>query len=69
MPKVVIVSAKRTPIGKFMGGLSSVPAPTLGATAIKGALAAAGVDPTLVEEVYKECFTSRSGSSSSTPPF
>ena len=52
MQKVVIVSAKRTPIGKFMGGLSTVPAPTLGATAIKGALAAAGVDPSLVEEVY-----------------
>ena len=52
MQKVVIVSAKRTPIGKFMGGLSTVSAPTLGATAIKGALAAAGVDPSLVEEVY-----------------
>ena len=52
MQKVVIVSAKRTPIGKFMGGLSTVPAPALGATAIKGALAAAGVDPALVEEVY-----------------
>lgn len=52
MQKVVIVSAKRTPIGKFMGGLSTVPAPTLGATAIKGALAAVGLDPYLVEEVY-----------------
>ena len=35
-----------------MGGLSTVPTPTLGATAIKGALAAAGVAPSLVEEVY-----------------
>ena len=52
MQKVVIVSAKRTPIGKFMGGLSTVSSPTLGATVIKGALAAAGVDPSLVEEVY-----------------
>ncbi|MGB0367307.1 MAG: acetyl-CoA C-acyltransferase [Flavobacteriaceae bacterium] len=52
MNKVVIVSAKRTPIGKFMGGLATVPAPALGATAIKGALAAAGVDPSTVDEVY-----------------
>jgi len=52
MQKVVIVSAKRTPIGKFMGGLSTVPAPTLGAVAIKGALDAAGIAPSLVGEVY-----------------
>lgn len=52
MAKVVIVAAKRTPIGKFMGGLSTVAAPTLGAVAIKGALEAAGVDPSQVEEVY-----------------
>lgn len=52
MNKVVIVSAKRTPIGKFMGGLATVPSPALGATAIKGALAAAGVDPSTVDEVY-----------------
>ena len=38
MKKVVIVSAVRTPIGSFMGSLSSVPAPKLGAIAIKGAL-------------------------------
>ena len=36
--KVVIVSAVRTPIGSFMGGLSTVSAPRLGAAAIKGAL-------------------------------
>jgi acetyl-CoA C-acetyltransferase len=36
--KVVIVSAVRTPIGSFMGGLSTVTAPQLGAAAIKGAL-------------------------------
>ncbi|MDN4501345.1 acetyl-CoA C-acyltransferase [Alteromonadaceae bacterium BrNp21-10] len=35
---IVIVSAKRTPMGSFMGGLSSVSAPELGATAIKGAM-------------------------------
>ncbi|MDB4015442.1 acetyl-CoA C-acyltransferase [Flavobacteriaceae bacterium] len=50
--KVVIVSAKRTPLGKFMGGLSAVPAPKLGAIAIKGALESIGLDATEVDEVY-----------------
>ena len=36
--KIVIVSAVRTPIGSFMGSLSTVPAPHLGAAAIRGAL-------------------------------
>lgn len=49
--KVVIVSAVRTPIGKFLGGLSSVPAPKLGAVAIKGALDKIGLDYNLVDEV------------------
>lgn len=49
--KVVIVSAARTPIGSFMGGLSSIPAPQLGAIAIKGALEKINLDPTLVDEV------------------
>jgi acetyl-CoA C-acetyltransferase len=40
MPNTVILSAVRTPIGSFMGTLSSVPAPRLGAVAIKGAMAA-----------------------------
>lgn len=52
MQKVVIVSAKRTPIGKFMGGLSSVPAPRLGAIAIKGALDAAKIAASQVDEVF-----------------
>lgn len=52
MKKVVIVSAARTPIGSFMGALSSVPAPQLGATAIKGALNKINLDPALVSEVY-----------------
>lgn len=52
MHKVVIVSAKRTPMGTFMGGLSSIPAPRLGAMAITGALQAAGVSPKQVDEVY-----------------
>ena len=50
--KAVIVSAKRTPLGKFMGGLSTVPAPKLGAIAIQGALKAIGLDATEVDEVY-----------------
>jgi len=49
--KVVIVSAVRTPIGSFMGALSTVPAPQLGAAAIKGALAKINLDPALVDEV------------------
>ena len=50
--KVVIVSAVRTPIGSFMGGLSAVPAPRLGAVAIKGALDKINLDPNLVDEVF-----------------
>ncbi|RZL40377.1 MAG: acetyl-CoA C-acyltransferase [Pedobacter sp.] len=49
--KVVIVSAVRTPIGSFMGALSTVPAPHLGAAAIKGALAKINLDPAKVDEV------------------
>lgn len=49
--KVVIVSAVRTPIGSFMGALSSVPATRLGAAAIKGALHKINLDPKLVDEV------------------
>ena len=52
MKKVVIVSAVRTPIGSFMGSLSNVPAPQLGAIAIKGALNKINLDPALVNEVY-----------------
>jgi len=51
MREVVIVSAVRTPIGSFMGSLSTVPAPKLGAIAIKGALEKAGVQPKDVDEV------------------
>jgi acetyl-CoA C-acetyltransferase len=49
--KVVIVSAVRTPIGSFMGSLSSVSATQLGASAIKGALDKINLDPNLVDEV------------------
>ena len=51
MKEVVIVSAVRTPIGSFMGALSTVPAPKLGAVALKGALEKIGLDPSSVEEV------------------
>lgn len=50
--KVVIVSAVRTPIGSFMGGLSTVSAPRLGAVAIKGALDKIQLDVNLVDEVF-----------------
>ena len=49
--EVVIVSAARTPIGSFLGGLSSIPAPRLGAVAIKAALERANVDAKLVDQV------------------
>ena len=51
MTDVVIVSAARTPVGSFMGGLSSLPASKLGEIAIKGALERAGVDAADVDEV------------------
>ena len=52
MKDVVIVSAVRTPMGSFLGSLSSVSAPNLGAAAIKGALSKASLDPALVQEVF-----------------
>lgn len=50
--KIVIVSAVRTPIGSFMGGLSTVSAPKLGAVAIKAALNKIQLDVNLVDEVF-----------------
>jgi acetyl-CoA C-acetyltransferase len=50
--KVVIVAAVRTPMGSFLGSLSSVAATKLGATAIKGALDKINLSPTLVDEVF-----------------
>jgi len=49
--EVVIVSVARTPIGSFLGALSTIPAPKLGAVAIKGALAKIELKPEMVEEV------------------
>mgnify|MGYP006074543731 FL=1 len=51
MKEVYIVSAARTPIGSFMGSLSSVPATRLGAAAIKGALEKSGIDLKIIDEV------------------
>ena len=49
--EVFIVSAARTPIGSFMGGLSTVPATQLGAIAIKGALDRSGLKADQINEV------------------
>jgi acetyl-CoA C-acetyltransferase len=49
---VCIVGVARTPIGGFLGALSSLPATKLGSLAIQGALKKANVDPTLVQEVF-----------------
>jgi len=49
--EVVIVSAARTPIGSFLGALSTIPAPRLGAIAIKGALEKINLKPEMVQEV------------------
>jgi acetyl-CoA C-acetyltransferase len=52
MKEVFIVSAVRTPMGSFMGSLSTVPATKLGATAVKGALDKIGLAPANVQEIY-----------------
>lgn len=50
MEKVIIASAARTPVGSFQGSLSSLPAPQLGAIAIKAAIAQAGINSQLIED-------------------
>ena len=50
--EVYIISAVRTPIGSFMGGLSSISATSLGSTAIKGALEKGSVEAALIDEVF-----------------
>ncbi|MDN5397074.1 MAG: acetyl-CoA C-acyltransferase, partial [Chryseobacterium sp.] len=52
MKEVFIVSAVRTPIGSFMGSLSTVPATKLGSAAVKGALEKINLDPKNVQEIY-----------------
>jgi acetyl-CoA C-acetyltransferase len=51
----VIVSACRTAIGKFMGSLSTTPAPQLGAVVIREALLRAGIEPASVDEILMGC--------------
>src|ERR1051325_659758 len=48
---IVIISGVRTPIGKFQGSLSDIPAPKLGSIAVKEAVRRAGVEPAAVDEV------------------
>ena len=55
MKEVVIVSAVRTPVGSFNGGLASKTAPQLGAIAIKEAINRAGIKPEDVSEVIMGC--------------
>lgn len=49
---IYVLSAARTPVGKFQGGLKGVSAVQLGAAAVKAVLARAGVKPESVEEIY-----------------
>lgn len=53
--KVVIVGAKRTPIGSFQGQFSTVSSDELGAAAIRGALEQAGLAPEAVDDVLMGC--------------
>ena len=55
MSDIVIAGAKRTAIGSFLGQFTGVPTPTLGAAAIQGALAAAGIAADQVDEVILGC--------------
>ncbi|GAB1407811.1 thiolase family protein [Thermomonas brevis] len=55
MSDVVIVGAKRTAIGSFLGQFTGVPTPTLGATAISAALAQSGLGADKVDEVIMGC--------------
>lgn len=55
MTSNVILSARRTPVGRFFGGFSRVPSPQLGAFAVEAALASAGVDAADVDECIMGC--------------
>ncbi|AOY68938.1 thiolase family protein [Xanthomonas euvesicatoria pv. euvesicatoria] len=55
MSDIVIVAAKRTAIGSFLGQFNAVPAPTLAAAAIQGALAQSGIAPADISEVIVGC--------------
>jgi acetyl-CoA C-acetyltransferase len=53
--EAVIVAGARTAIGRFMGSLSTTPAPQLGAVAIREAVRRAGIDPAEVDETFMGC--------------
>ncbi|MGD9376132.1 MAG: acetyl-CoA C-acyltransferase, partial [Anaerolineae bacterium] len=53
--EAVIVSACRTAVGSFMGGLSTTSAPQLGGVVIREAIQRAGIDPAEVEETFMGC--------------
>lgn len=55
MRDVVIVSAARTPIGSFLGALSTMPAPKLGAAAIRAAVERSGIDGDKIDQVIMGC--------------
>ncbi len=55
MSEVVIVSAVRTPIGKFQGSLQSYTGPQLGALVVREAMKRAGVDPAKVDDCIMGC--------------
>ena len=55
MSDIVIVGAKRTAIGSFLGQFTGVPTPTLGSAAIRGALEHAGLAADQVDEVIMGC--------------
>jgi acetyl-CoA C-acetyltransferase len=51
MRNAVIIDAVRTPMGRFLGSLSTIPAPKLGAGVVKAVIERAGIDPGIVDEV------------------
>lgn len=55
---IVIVAARRTPVGSFLGQLSSLPAPALGAAVLRAVLADSGVDAARISEVVMGCVLS-----------
>src|SRR6516162_6619031 len=55
MPEVVIISAVRTPVGKFQGSLQSFSAPQLGALVVREAVRRAGVEPASVDDCIMGC--------------
>src|ERR687898_3099731 len=55
MPRAVVLSAVRTPVGRYGGALAGVRPDDLAATAIAAAVERAGVDPAEIEDVYLGC--------------